>query len=480
MYPRVLYAVIFGWSSWTGGRFTAPFLEDECHFSETQVGVALAVQNLLMSLLAAPCGRLADKLQIKYNHGRIYVLQAGLLLASAAFLLHGLPRLWYLPMQKSEIAVLVSWGFEYHLALRIVYAVGLAMVLPVMDGITLAHLKAEGIDRSSYGRERLFGAVSWMIAHGLLGPVLDWFGFKALYMTATAAVLLSSCLIYKYTRDLDKHAIHLTAYLEFEDDTGLDDQTTLLPGYTQNNANSYQAIPTTLDPDNLTDDREEASKPLDSQSTTSKSRDGSTLPWILGIMSGNVFGIGFIICFFTLSMGTSVVEQLIFLFFGFLGSSNTMCGLTVFVTVMFEIPLFHYAPVLLDKFGPSTLLYVACFAFVTRVFGYTLIPGQQPYWVLLLEPLHGVTYACSKTSSVEFVAELVPIGHEAAGQGLMFLVRGLGSFCGILLGGTVEDYYGPRTMYRSLGLIVGTGVLIYAMADVHHRLAVRTTQSPSR
>lgn len=68
-----------------------------------------------------------------------------------------------------------------------------------------------------------------------------------------------------------------------------------------------------------------------------------------------------------------LVENLVFLFFEFLGSSNTICGIAVALTVLFEIPIFHVAPTLLRNYGVGWLLLLANAFFVVRVIGYTLI-----------------------------------------------------------------------------------------------------------
>eukprot|EP00546_Thalassionema_frauenfeldii_P007940 CAMPEP_0178932354 /NCGR_PEP_ID=MMETSP0786-20121207/22539_1 /TAXON_ID=186022 /ORGANISM="Thalassionema frauenfeldii, Strain CCMP 1798" /LENGTH=247 /DNA_ID=CAMNT_0020609573 /DNA_START=606 /DNA_END=1346 /DNA_ORIENTATION=- len=157
---------------------------------------------------------------------------------------------------------------------------------------------------------------------------------------------------------------------------------------------------------------------------------------LLKSMLASYTAFGFVICNFFLAMGMSVVESLIFLFFEQgLGSSNTLCGLTVLVTVVFEIPIFHYAPKLLERYGLEILQQIACLAYVTRVVGYTFVPKNHVALILLFEPLHGVTYACSKTSTVEFAAKFSPKGHEASGQGVLSLITGIGSVLGLSLGG---------------------------------------------
>jgi hypothetical protein len=88
----------------------------------------------------------------------------------------------------------------------------------------------------------------------------------------------------------------------------------------------------------------------------------------------------------------SVVENLIFLYFEFLGGSNTLCGLTVAVTVLFELPIFHYASEVLRWMElPVWMFQWGCVAYVVRVIGYSIVPESRAMWVLVLEPLHGVT-----------------------------------------------------------------------------------------
>merc|ERR1712071_30579 len=101
------------------------------------------------------------------------------------------------------------------------------------------------------------------------------------------------------------------------------------------------------------------------------------------------------------------------------------CGFTVIVTVVFEIPIFHYGPLILKKIGSGKMQQIACLAFVTRVLGYSLIPKNHMALILFLEPLHGVTYAFSQLSAVEFFANFMPSGYEAQGQGIMNIFRGL-------------------------------------------------------
>jgi Na+/melibiose symporter-like transporter len=172
--------------------------------------------------------------------------------------------------------------------------------------------------------------------------------------------------------------------------------------------------------------------------------------------------LGFLFSATTLCMGTSVVENLIFLFFEeTLGGTNFQCGLTVVVTVIFEIPIFHYAPKILLAFGYQSMQKVACIAYITRVIGYTFIPRDKMYLVLFLEPLHGVTYACSKTATVQMASEITPEGYEASIQGIISMITSFGSVLGVCLGGWIEDHYSDILLYRLYALVVFVGLIAY-------------------
>ena len=65
------------------------------------------------------------------------------------------------------------------------------------------------------------------------------------------------------------------------------------------------------------------------------------------------YSITFLLACLVLSMGMSLVENLSFVFFSeHLHASSTLDGFTVVVTVLFEVPIFYFAPAMLEKFGP--------------------------------------------------------------------------------------------------------------------------------
>jgi len=136
-----------------------------------------------------------------------------------------------------------------------------------------------------------------------------------------------------------------------------------------------------------------------------------------------------------------------------------------------------------DTKGAEVLQIIACLAYIVRVVGYTFIPKNHIVLpLLLLEPLHGVTYACSQTSTVDFAAKKLSFGggnYEATGQSIMSLIRSFGSVLGLCLGGWMEDTVGPKTLYRSYAAIVTVGLVLFTITinmDYYRRGVKPTTK----
>jgi MFS_1 like family len=422
--PRVLFSTLYIWLSLTGGRFLAPQLQD-AGLSEAQIGICLALQTVLSSICSAGSGSFADAYEKRHpGKGRALVLMGGTVVCTLAFLLQAIP-----------------WGESWLIAMRCIYAAASSWIHPVLDGLALDFLaRTPGSDKSQYGKERLYGAVWWAITNLIMGPSLDYLGFSILYPYAIVACIILLASLALFIRDQMR-------FLSFQ------------PVATEEADKLETAAETGLPPPGLQRRKSHL---------VEEGEDLNNLPFrqLMRLICGTGFAVAFLTAVFALSIGTAVVESLIFLYFEVLGSTYTLCAWTVVLTVIFEIPIFHVAPQLLEKFGTTNLLLLACFCYMTRVVGYSLIPQGQPWLVLFLEPLHGVTYACGSLSGTEFVAQLVPRGYDASGQGFLYALRGFGSIIGLLFGGFGEELLGARTTYRLLAAVVAFGFAVLGMASL--------------
>lgn len=379
--------------------------------------------------------------------GRAAVLATGTFIGTASFVLH----------------VAVPEGkVRCHVFLMMTQSLGMAMTGPVLDGIALGFLEETGEGRDSYGKERLYGAISWAVANMCLGVLLDIWGYKVMYAASIVTCVAALTVLYMFVFWTNTNkAGKKYAQINSPDSASCN---SCIKNISMKNNNAKIRFETEATPLNRI---ESVSSKTENDELKSEERGTKGISTLCGsLFYGSRYACAFVFCTFLLTVGTSNVENLVFLFFRDLGGSNTMCGLSVVITVLFELPIFHLAPKLLQKYGMGRLEQIACLAYIVRVIGYTLVPSSHPFLALILEPLHGVTYACDKTSSVEFVARSTPKGHEAAGQGILSALKdGGGSFLGLTLGGVLQQIYGPRVMYRTLAGAVTVGLIVFSLAD---------------
>jgi len=494
MRPRVLYFAVFVYFSLSGGRFTATFLEHELQFTENwMVSCAMAIQLLTASLCSSWLGGVADSWEESRggkNRGRLLIMSLGLTLSTIATLLHIPGSLFWVNNGSGGIQ---SWQnnplldmnvdggtdmadsqqsiplplLAYHLFLRAIYAIGKAGITPVLDGLTLAQLEREGRDKQEYGKERVYGAVSWGIAHILFGPAIDLFGFKVLYATILLSWLGCIITFHLYAKSSGAYCIgsnEVVATCQLIDEKKYrDDQVAIIHDDLEDEKKTPDEPIATYESTVIFE--EDGSLSNNDTNANSEHSAGRLSFWqLLRFLfeKAPVLNVSYIIAVFALWAGMSVVESLIFLYFEFLGGSNIMCGFTVAVTVLFELPLFHYAPEVLKWLGSSvSMLQWAATAYIVRAVGYSLIPQSHPYWVLLLEPLHGITIAFASTSSVDVASSWVPRGYESSGQGFLSMIGQLGQFVGLCIAG----YLDGRTLYRVLAAVVTVGASILAMGN---------------
>ena len=68
-----------------------------------------------------------------------------------------------------------------------------------------------------------------------------------------------------------------------------------------------------------------------------------------------------------------------------------------------RIAVFQWGAVLLRRVGHDAMVLLALCAAAGRVAGYTRLTPGTVWWVLALEPLHGVTYGLAWTALVDKV-----------------------------------------------------------------------------
>ena len=162
----------------------------------------------------------------------------------------------------------------------------------------------------------------------------------------------------------------------------------------------------------------------------------------------------------------SFVETYLFLFLlERLDGPVYLCGLTITVMVIGEVPVFAASNFLLKKIGILGMLLISHVAYAVRVFGYTMLPEHNEhysYFILLLEPLHGLTYAGMWLASIEYGARMVPTHLQGTMQGLLNgIYIGLADSIGSVVGGYIYHSFGPIWMYRASGSVIFIWMILF-------------------
>ena len=291
----------------------------------------------------------------------------------------------------------------------------------VLDGLTLQSLE----DKARYGEERLWGAVSWAIANALMGVLVDAGAAPIVVSVVTLLVgsawALASLWLFARQQTSAAAVVEPTPYVE-------------LP--------SSSSVP------------EQQQQQQQQQPSRPNGPPGSAPLMLQFVWAHMDFRLAlFLLTACVMGAATSLVENLLFLFMrNDLKAGYALCGLSVVITVSFEIPIFAVGKRLLARFGAKVLILAGMAAYVVRVVVYTLVSDAA--FVLVVEPLHGVTYSFMQTSLVAYMADVAPPGTTSTGQGLLNLCRDVGRLVGTVGGGFVLQELGSSVMYRSAAVAV--------------------------
>eukprot|EP00850_Spirogloea_muscicola_P011287 SM000069S20724 [mRNA] locus=s69:571648:574646:+ [translate_table: standard] len=147
-----------------------------------------------------------------------------------------------------------------------------------------------------------------------------------------------------------------------------------------------------------------------------------------------------------------------------LGASNTLMGLTLTMTCVAELPIMYFSGAIIRRMGVVNVLLMVLVCYVIRLAGYSVL--RDPWMVLPIELLHGVTFGCGFSAASVHAGEIAPPGLAVTVQGLFHAAWfGLGAGLGHLGGGLLYDHYGGAYLFRSTALLVLLGLFLLAVAE---------------
>jgi oligosaccharide:H+ symporter len=169
----------------------------------------------------------------------------------------------------------------------------------------------------------------------------------------------------------------------------------------------------------------------------------------------------FLLMVFIWGVSQSFVNNYLFLYMKTLNASETLMGFALTMGTISELVIFFFADKLLQRWGNQKVVMITLLALAIRMLAYSFI--KTPGLVLIVQLLHGLTFAAMLSAGVAYANKLAPSGLGATAQGIFYSVAfGLGPACGGYVGGLIYEHYGPFLVYRWAGLVLLGGLLIFA------------------
>ncbi|KAG6461305.1 hypothetical protein O3G_MSEX012545 [Manduca sexta] len=169
----------------------------------------------------------------------------------------------------------------------------------------------------------------------------------------------------------------------------------------------------------------------------------------------------FVFMLWTISVGlcTGLQWQFLFWLLEDVSASNctgseyikTLQGLVSAIQTFFgEIPFLFVSGYILKKIGHTHMMNIVLFTFGVRFLLYSCL--TNPWWVLPIEMLQGVTFGMFYPTMTSYASIVSPPGTETTVQGVVGAVfEGVGTSLGSLIGGRLYQAYGGWITFRAFG-----------------------------
>ncbi|MBX3048818.1 MAG: MFS transporter [Anaerolineales bacterium] len=146
-----------------------------------------------------------------------------------------------------------------------------------------------------------------------------------------------------------------------------------------------------------------------------------------------------------------------------------LIGIVVVIGVVSELPVMFHSERLLARLGTRGLVIISLLIIAGRNLLYALSDEIWP--ILLVQALHGLTYALLWVGGVSFMARHAPKGLSSTAQGLFSTAQvGVGYAAGNLFGGVLMDTAGLQGMFAISGLVVLAGFGLLMLLDRRYHI----------
>ena len=190
---------------------------------------------------------------------------------------------------------------------------------------------------------------------------------------------------------------------------------------------------------------------------------GSFLNGMRGLFANRPWML-FLVMVFIGGIGMAMINTYLFIYMESLGASKSLMGLALMVASASEILALFFGNQFLRRFGARGLLIIAMTTIGLRLIFYSLTTST--WVVLLIQLVHGLTFAMILIAGVSYADQVAPTGMKATTQGMFGgTLMGFGAAAGGLLGGVLMERFRPAGMYGIVGVIVLVSLAAFLLIE---------------
>ena len=172
----------------------------------------------------------------------------------------------------------------------------------------------------------------------------------------------------------------------------------------------------------------------------------------------------FLISIFLVSLTLGAANSFFSIYLDSIGTREGGIGLGWAISSLSEIPVMLFSGYLMRRIGSRGLLKIAFITFIVRWLLYSFI--STPSLAILIQALHGLSWAAYLIGSVTYVNERAPEGMNTSALSVLNIVSsGAGAISGSLIGGYIYETAGIPWLFRTLSLIVVVGFGLFLISQ---------------
>ncbi len=176
-------------------------------------------------------------------------------------------------------------------------------------------------------------------------------------------------------------------------------------------------------------------------------------PWML-----------FLVMVFIGGIGMALINSYLFIYMESLEASKSLMGVALMIATASEIPALFFGNHFLRRFGVRGLVIIGMTAIGLRLIFYSLT--AHIWVVLLIQLMHGLTYALILVAGVSYADQVAPPGMKASTQGMFAgTMMGFGAAAGGLLGGMLLERFSASGTFAIVGATVLVSLVVFLLVE---------------